>query len=420
VTASVAADSGSDLVDRPQARFQSLHNLLPALRYCAGVYLTVRLALFALGAAAWGLTDEHRHPLVTVDHHVLPVRNGWHNAITGWLKQDAQHYLYIAQHGYGLNRDASAAFYPGYPILIRVVSYLCLGHMVLAAYLVSNGALLIALVVLYRLTEYEYDLPTARRAVLYLCLFPTAFFLFDAYSESLFLLATIGALALARRGHWVWAGLAGAAATLTRGVGVVVVLALVAEAVHQTIEDRRSAGPQGLRDRLARPAIRLGASVLPLAGIGSYLLYWQWTYHDWYRPLQVEQVIWNHHFSLPWVTLWRGMMTAAQDAPLAGHGWQVVEFVLVAVGLALGVWVAVRTRPVYAVYTWASILFFLCAVRTGRPLLSDPRFLVVIFPLFWPLAWLGRRPGAHEAVVAVSAAGLAIVSWLFLGTLQVY
>jgi hypothetical protein len=419
-SASVAAGSGSDLVDRPQARSQSLRNWLPALRYCAGVYLAVRLALFALGAAAWGLSGEHHYPLITVDHRVLPVRNGWHNAITGWLKQDAQHYLYVAQHGYSLNRDASAAFYPGYPLLIRGVSYLFLGHMVLAAYLVSNGALLAALVVLHRLTEHEYDLPAARRAVLCLCLFPTAFFLFDAYSESVFLLATIGAFALARRGHWVCAGLAGAAATLTRSVGVVIVLALAVEAVHQTIEGRRAAGPQGPRDRLARPAIRLGASVLPLAGIGGYLLFWQLRYHNWYRPLQVEQVIWEHHFSLPWVTLWRGMMTAAQDAPLAGHGWQALDFVVVAVGLALGIWVAVRGRPVYAVYTWASILFFLCAVRSGRPLLSDPRFLVVIFPLFWALARLGRRPGAHVAVVALSAAALAIVSWLFLSTLEIY
>lgn len=97
-----------------------------------------------------------------------------------------------------------------------------------------------------------------------------------------------------------------------------------------------------------------------------------------------------------------------------------LDFVVVAVGLALGVWVAVRTRPVYAVYTWASILFFLCAVRSGRPLLSDPRFLVVVFPLFWALAWFGRRPGGHLAVVALSAAALAIVSWLFLSTLEIY
>jgi hypothetical protein len=72
------------------------------------------------------------------------------------------------------------------------------------------------------------------------------------------------------------------------------------------------------------------------------------------------------------------------------------------------------------VYTWGSILLFLSDPTKHRPLLSDPRFLVTIFPLVWALARLGRRPGWHEGVVAVSAAALAIVSWLFLTTRLVY
>jgi hypothetical protein len=97
-----------------------------------------------------------------------------------------------------------------------------------------------------------------------------------------------------------------------------------------------------------------------------------------------------------------------------------LDFVLVAAALALGVWVAVRTRPVYAAYTWGSLLFFLCTAWPQRPLMSDPRFLLAIFPLFWALARLGRRPGGHEAVVALSAASMAIVGWLFLTTTLVF
>jgi len=86
----------------------------------------------------------------------------------------------------------------------------------------------------------------------------------------------------------------------------------------------------------------------------------------------------------------------------------------------LAVWVSVRARPLYAIYTWASILLFLCASWPQRPLMSDPRFLVVIFPLIWPLARLGRRPGAHQAVLGVSATAMAIVGWLFLTTSLVF
>ena len=417
MSASVTAKR-DDLAAWTSARVQGLRTTLPALRYCAGVYVVVRVALFLLGAAAWGLTSEQAS--VTPSGAPAALTNGWHNAITGWNKQDSLWFLAIAQHGYS-SHNASAAFYPAYPILIRVVGYLCLGHLLLAAYLVSNIALLAALVVLYRLAEREYDQPTARRAVLYLCLFPTAFFLFDTYSESVFLLAAVGAFALARQGRWGWAGLVGIGATLTRSAGVVVALALAVEAIHQTVEDRRS-GLSGNSDRrlLARMAFRLWASALPLAGTAGYLLFWQLRYHDWYRPIRLEKTVWGREFSAPWQTFWHGLTMAWQYGPARGGGWWMLDLVLVEIGLVLGLWVAIRSRPVYAVFTWGSMLFFLSAGWPGRPLVSDPRYLVTIFPLAWALAWLGRRPGVHEAVVGLSAASMAIVGWLFLSTTGVF
>jgi len=418
VTASITASRDRDLAAWRTARLNDLRGWLPGLRYCATVYLIVRIALVVLGAAAWGLTSEHDS--VGPDGSVPSLTNGWHNAITGWDKQDSLWFLQIAAHGYSAAND-SAAFYPGYPLLIRLVGYLCLGHLLLAAYLVSNGALLAALVIFYRLTEREYDLATARRAVLYLAIFPTAFFLFDTYSEALFLLFVVAALALARRGRWWWAGLAGVGATLTRSAGVVLVAALAVEALQQTVTDRRGAGAgSGRRRAAARAAVRLGASVLPLAGIGGYLLFWQLRYHDWDQPVRLENSVWGRVFWTPWHTLWRGLVMAWQYGPDGGAGWWTLDFVLVTAGLALAVWVAVRARPVYAVYCWGSILLFLCTAWPERPLMSDPRFLVVIFPLVWPLARLGRRAGWHEGIVAVSAASMAIVGWLFLSTTLVF
>lgn len=416
MTASTVASRARAAVARRTARLDELRGWLPALRYCAVVYLVVRIALILLGAAAWALTTEHAS--VGPDGSVAASTNGWHNAITGWNKQDSLWFLEIARHGYSAHND-SAAFFPAYPALIRLVGYLTAGHLLVAAYLVSNGALLAALVVFYRLTEQEYDLATARRAVLYLAIFPTAFFLFDTYSEALFLLFAVSAIALARRGRWWWAGLSGVGATLTRSIGVVLVLALAAEAVHQLVDSRRqvdSAGPA----RAAAVALRLGASALPLAGVGGYLLFWQLRYHDWQQPLRLENSVWGRVFMAPWHTLWLGLTMAFRLAPGSDYGWWMLDFVLVAVGLALAVWVAVRTRPGYAVYTWGSMLFFLCTAWPDRPLMSDPRFLVVIFPLVWPLARLGRRQGWHEAVVAVSAASMAIVGWLFLATTLVF
>jgi Mannosyltransferase (PIG-V) len=419
VTASVAAKDRNEPSGGSPGPESAARSWRPALSYSVRVYLVVRVGLFLLGAATWGLTSEQSG--VTFLGPPQPLTNGWHNAVTGWDKQDALWFLQIAQHGYSTH-NASAAFYPAYPILIRVVGYLCLGHLLLAAYLVSNAALVAALVILYRLTEREYDEATARRTVLYLCVFPTAFFLFDTYSEALFLLTAVSAFALARSGRWGWAGLTGIAATLTRSAGVAVVLALVAEAVHQAIAERRGAAPvRATRLKpVPRTIVRLGASVLPLAGIGGYLLFWQLRYDDWYTPIRLENSMWGRVFTTPWQTLWRGLTMAWRYGQIGNSGWWTLDFVLVAAGIVLAIWVAFRARPIYAVFTWASILLFLCASWPDRPLASDPRYLVTIFPLIWPLARLGRRPGAHEAIVGVSAAAMAIVGWLFLSTTLVF
>ena len=419
MTASVDAERPAELTTEGPAWLGRLRPLWPAFRYCLGVYLTIRVALFVLGAAAWGLTSEHAS--VGPDGRVPALTNGWHNAITGWNKQDSLWFLQIAQHGYSAGNN-SAAFYPGYPVLIRLVGYLTLGHLLVAAYIVSNLALLAGLVVLYQLSEREYDTSVARRATLYLCIFPTAFFLFDTYSESLFLLTAVAAIALARRRRWGWVAVAGIAATLTRAIGVVLVLALAAEAVHQIVEDRRTGriGTPSKRGMALTLVGRLAASALPLAGAGGYLLFWQLRFHDWYRPVRVEQAAWGRDFSTPWHTLWEGWIAAWRYAPGTGSGWWMLDFVLVAIGLVLGVWVAVRTRPVYAVYTWGSLVFFLCTAWSSRPLMSDPRFLLPIFPLFWALARLGRRSGVHEGIVALSAASMAVVGWLFLSTTLIF
>ncbi len=69
-----------------------------------------------------------------------------------------------------------------------------------AGILVSLAAALGAFVLLYRLAESRLGAEGARRAVLYLAVFPMAFFLQAVYSEALFLLLTLGAFLAAERG----------------------------------------------------------------------------------------------------------------------------------------------------------------------------------------------------------------------------
>ena len=381
-----------------------------ALRHCLLVYACVRGALFLLGLLTVALIPAQRS--VSAPGWPAPVaRPGWHNAVTAWERADALWFLKIASSGY-TESDGSPAFFPMFPMLVHGVGVLTGGRWLLAGFLVSNLALLVGLVVLYRLTAETFDDRTARRTVLYLCLFPTAFFLFSPFSESVFLAFTVGCLYAARHRLWPLAGALGAGAALTRQVGIALCLVLVVEAVHQSLEDRRA----GSLRRLTLLG-RLVASAGPAIGTAGYLGYWQWRAGDWHVPFSAQSKGWDRDLSFPPQTLLRAAEKGTENIGSYPEGYFTVDLLLVLVALAAAVWVLLRARPVFGTYVLVSLVFPLMFVFAGRPLMAVPRFLVVVFPLFWALARFSDRWRAHDLVVGLSAAGLSLlgalaVSWL--------
>ena len=96
--------------------------------------------------------------------------------------------------------------------------------------------------------------------MLYLAIFPTAYFLHAAYSESLFLLLVLGSFYAARRERWAWAGALGALATFTRITGFGLIPALLVEYLIQ----------KRFRLREIRADV-LYLALVPL-GLGVYML----------------------------------------------------------------------------------------------------------------------------------------------------
>lgn len=388
-----------------------------ATRYCLLVYACVRAGLFLLGLLTVALVPAQSP--VGVPGWPAPVASGgWHNAVTAWERADALWFLKIASSGY-TETDGSPAFFPLFPMLVRAVGVLTGGRWLLAGFLVSNLALLVGLVVLYRLTAElfaggERGERMARRTVLYLCLFPTSFFLFSPFSESVFLALAVGSLYAARHRAWLLAGSLGAGAALTRSIGITLCAVLAVEAVHQLVADRRV----GRSWRLACVGRGLACAV-PALGTGAYLAYWQWRSGDALMPFHAQGG-WERDLSWPTTTLWRAAQLGTDYVGSYPGGYLSLDLLLFAVALVAAGWVVLRTRPLFGAYVGLSLLFALLFVFDGRPLMSTPRFLLVIFPLFWALARFGERWRAHDAVVALSAAGLALVGALAVSWLPIF
>ncbi len=339
--------------------------------------------------------------LAWFEPHPPPLRARWDSPFLHdlgtvfdvWARWDAQWFVRIAEEGYA-TANGSPAFFPLYPSLVAGLGRVLLGHYVLAGIVVSLACCLGAFVLLERLAESRLGAEGARRAVLYLALFPMSLFLQAVYSESLFLLLVLATFVVAERGRFGWASVLAGLAMLTRATGV----ALLPSLVLLAWPDRRR-----LASLLLAPAIFV---LYPL-------VLWLWVDDPW--AFLRSQELWHRHF-VPFGGVWEAVVHWTPPGADTQHAVMVNLEGVVALVLfaALTVVAWRRFGAPYGLFAALSLALPLSVPSDRWPLLSLPRFGLAIFPLFLALAWLGRRPRVHTVIVATSAflLGICVVQWV--------
>jgi mannosyltransferase PIG-V len=368
--------------------------LREGLRPCLGVFLAARIGLSLLSVLAVHLIE----PLDPVDvpgREAPPATQGWHNAIDATERQDAVWYLRLADEGWSTD-DASAAFFPLYPLTVRAVAWILPGDDLLAAILVSNMAFLGALLALFALTAEAFGERIARRAIVVAAIFPTSFFFLAPYTESLFLMLSILAFREARRDRWGRVAVFGALAALTRSVGILLVPALLIEAIRG-----RAGGGRAFAARVA------GAAAITLGPLG-WFAWWGVIHGNWMAPLDAQRY-WGRELQPPWVSFGRAVEFAWRF-----QSYWLLDLLIVGIAIAGLALALPALRASEAVYGATSLLLPLFDPFGDRPLLSVPRFAVVVFPALWGLSGggLGRKLPV-SLVTSVLAAGWAVSAVLF-------
>ncbi len=296
--------------------------------------------------------------------------------------------------------EARAAFFPLYPMLVRLFDRVLPGSEVFAGIFVNAVLGLLAVLAVGYLAKAVFGVKPAERTMILMAFFPGSFVLSFAYSEGLLILLAALCLLFLYRRQWLLAGVIAAFATATRPNGVAVAAACGVAALIAIWQDRE-----------------WRALIAPiLAPLGFIAFQWYLRVHtseDW-AWFRVQREAWAEGTSFG--------ATALQDTfgflthPLNSPTDVLTTTSLFAMfALLFTAWKKRLPWPMVAYVVVVLALMLIPETVTARP-----RFVYTAFPLFlsagawWPeddeASW------AHEGwtlLIALCAAGLVTLTALY-------
>ena len=353
------------------------------------LFLTLRLVASALGYVLASGPDPEplaSGPVYTAADSLLHPDRFSHLFVNVWERWDTGWYLKIAALGYD-PADGTASFSPLYPWLTGALGRLT-GDYLLSALLISNLAALAVFILLYEAARAEGltgEQPAF--AVLFLGFFPSAFFLFAAYTDSLFLAFALGVWLAARQGKWLLAGLLGGLATLTRLQGALLTPVLVLLWLKETAGFSQLQPATWRRSLATLRAPSWLATLLPALAFAGWIIFLRAAGLGSVPATLAEH--WGIRTVAPWTGVWLFIERLFTDrlyfidfvnlAVLAG------VLVLLVLGLR-------RVDPALSLYAWLSLAVFFMRGTPPHLLDSFNRYLLALFPAFLVLAKVRSRP----------------------------
>ena len=284
--------------------------------------------------------------------------SGW-QFLNQWSLWDANSYIQIARDWY---HDQYFAYFPLYPIILKLCSYLTLGNYALAGLLLNFGLSFGSAYLLFKLCKEEfYDEKTGFWANAFLFFFPTAFFFTAIYTEALFLFLGIAVMYFLRKKNWFAVAFFAFFAAMTREVGGMLILPIAYVVLKDFQEDK-------LKKILAISS--------PVLGVLAVLLIYYLSSGNPLIFLEKHQEF-GKTLSLPHVPI----IDAIRNFSLY-NGWNLLCFLFTVVLT----WQTYRIMTKqYFLYCVAVLLPPLCSAN----LEGYSRYLLTAFPLFMILGSLG-------------------------------
>lgn len=376
-----------------------------------GVRTAGVLAVWAALVLAWSYVARDALP--------VPRRELWtpelQRRAPPLARYDSGWYLGILENGYGPapapGQQSAHAFFPLYPFLARGVRALLpvdgfAAGQILSLLCYFGAGLMFAAEGRRRLGDSG-----SRHALLFLLLYPTAFFLVSMYSESLFLLLALAAFAQARRDRPATAAVLGLLAGGSRLPALALGLPLAMEA-FSAARQKQANLPARSDPRALGRALLVGLA--PVAGVLLWVFGAGWVAGEPGLYFRIQEA-WQRGAS-PLAGVQRfvqGLPARIARGDARDHPAFLLDYAHLLLFAAIAVYQARRRLFSDAAWTAGALLLPIASGISA----SLPRYVLVVYPAFYALAQMfENRPRIRMAWwiasgLLLAAGEAAFVHW---------
>jgi len=310
-------------------------------------------------------------------NHYISIAKGWYPDVSGFLTTDHIQY----------------AFFPLYPALIRVFTFVTNNYL-LSGVVISNIAFLISCILLVKIVRFQYNNDVAVRSLKYMIFFPAAFVFSGVYAESLFFMFLLFCFYFALQKKWNRVGICLFLLTLTKSIGIFMTLPLFLIYYSQK--------------EYSFKKFRFDIIYLSFGAVGA-LLFFYYVYTktgDFFAYTHSQELGWGAHLRSPLEGFYWILQDTKHIAPFINAVFTIVVFVFLTLFF----------KKIGFIYYVTSFLFILVPLMYfGASHLSHIRYVLPIFPLYILLGRLGENKNVDIPLTAILLLlqGFLMVFWGF-------
>lgn len=328
--------------------------------------------------------------------------------VDSWHQWDASNYIRIATGGYNFwlenGEPTTLVFFPLYAWVIKIF-YFFIRDYDISALFVSTICYVGGIVYMYGFVSLDYGKSVAKKAVIYLSIFPFGFFFGAMMPESIFLFTASAFFYYLKKHNWTMVALFGMASSLSRMQGILLIIPAGIEwlEVYKPVKNLME---RKIKDFFCSMLVLIPV-LFTAAGTLIYLLINYLVAGNCFKFLELQESVWGHHYEYigkAVTTIFNYLLGDHYSANMKAALWfPQAGIIILTIGLLI--YAANKHKPQYILYLTAyTIISF-----SASFILSGGRYMSVALPLFIILAkLLDCHERGHRAFVAISLLLMAL------------